>query len=257
MSLDACAALIEKGDPDRFAAILAAPHPARARLLPLYALNLEVARAPWVTKEPMIAEMRLQWWRDVVEKAATGAAPAHEIAAPLSALIREQPELAGPLDQLILARRHDAWKESFETVDDFEAYLDQTGGALAWAAALVLGAPPASEPVVRAHGRAAGLAAYLQAVAELSARGRATLPEQGEAAVMAFAERGLGWLREARAGRRLLPRRAAPALLAGWQSEALLQMALKDPGAVQEGRLQLPELRRKGRLLWQAFTQRW
>lgn len=66
MSIAACAALVARGDPDRFAAIMAAPPAARARLFPLYAFNLEVARAPWVTKEPMIAEMRLQWWRDVL-----------------------------------------------------------------------------------------------------------------------------------------------------------------------------------------------
>ncbi|TNF18762.1 MAG: phytoene synthase, partial [Rhodobacteraceae bacterium] len=59
----ACAAIVEKGDPDRFASAMAAPVAARARLFPLYAFNLEVARAPWVTQEPMIAEMRLQWWR--------------------------------------------------------------------------------------------------------------------------------------------------------------------------------------------------
>jgi hypothetical protein len=66
MTLDACAALVERGDPDRFAAAMAAPPAARAKLFPLYAFNLEVARAPWVSKEAMIAEMRLQWWRDVV-----------------------------------------------------------------------------------------------------------------------------------------------------------------------------------------------
>ena len=70
MTTDACAALVERGDPDRFAAVMAAPVAARTRLWPLYAFNLEVARAPWVTKEPMIAEMRLQWWRDVVAEPA-------------------------------------------------------------------------------------------------------------------------------------------------------------------------------------------
>ncbi|MFM7443344.1 MAG: squalene/phytoene synthase family protein, partial [Tabrizicola sp.] len=72
MSVDACAELVSRGDPDRFRAVMAAPAFARAQLLPLYAFNLEVARAPWVTEEPLIAEMRLQWWRDVVENAASG-----------------------------------------------------------------------------------------------------------------------------------------------------------------------------------------
>ena len=66
MTLAACAAMVARGDPDRFLAVMAAPVTVRARLLPLYAFNLEVARAPWVTDEALIAEMRLQWWRDVV-----------------------------------------------------------------------------------------------------------------------------------------------------------------------------------------------
>ena len=66
MSLQACADLVQRGDPDRFAAAMAAPVAARKVLFPLYAFNLEVARAPWVTEEPMIAEMRLQWWRDAL-----------------------------------------------------------------------------------------------------------------------------------------------------------------------------------------------
>ena len=87
MTVDACAALVERGDPDRFAATMAAPVAARAQLWPLYAFNLEVARAPWVTKEPMIAEMRLQWWRDVV---AEPTPRAHDVAGPLQALIRDR-----------------------------------------------------------------------------------------------------------------------------------------------------------------------
>ncbi|MDZ4135714.1 MAG: squalene/phytoene synthase family protein, partial [Paracoccaceae bacterium] len=66
MSLQACADLLERGDPDRFAAILAAPPSARGALLAIHATNLEIARAPWASSEPMLAEMRLQWWQDAL-----------------------------------------------------------------------------------------------------------------------------------------------------------------------------------------------
>ena len=72
MSLQACANLVAKGDPDRFAATMAAPVAARRVLFPFYAFNLEVARAPWVTQEPLIAEMRLQWWADALDEIARG-----------------------------------------------------------------------------------------------------------------------------------------------------------------------------------------
>ena len=49
MSVAACAALVERSDPERYLAVMAAPVWARERLFPLYAFNLEVARAPWVS----------------------------------------------------------------------------------------------------------------------------------------------------------------------------------------------------------------
>ena len=72
MSINACAALVEAGDPERFLAAMAAPIDVRDGMFVLYALNLEVAKAPFVTKEPMIAEMRLQFWRDAVADAVAG-----------------------------------------------------------------------------------------------------------------------------------------------------------------------------------------
>ncbi|MFM2355945.1 MAG: hypothetical protein RLZZ528_1681, partial [Pseudomonadota bacterium] len=57
--LTACAAMVEASDPDRFAATMATPAPLRARLWPLYAYNLELARAAWASPEPLVCQMRL------------------------------------------------------------------------------------------------------------------------------------------------------------------------------------------------------
>ena len=95
-----CAKLVEQGDPDRFRTVMAAPVAARRVLFPLYAFNVEVSRAPWVTQEPMIAEMRLQWWRDALEEIAKGkAVRKHEVTTPLAEVI--DPEKAKMLDGAI------------------------------------------------------------------------------------------------------------------------------------------------------------
>ncbi|TAG11623.1 MAG: phytoene synthase [Rhodobacterales bacterium] len=248
MTLDACASLVERGDPDRFRAVMAAPVHARAQLFPLYAFNLEVARAPWVTEEPLIAEMRLQWWRDVVDNAASGAARAHEVAGPLHALIQDFGLPVEVLDRLIAARRWDIHKEPHDGLAD---YLEDTGAGLMWLAARALGAPDTSEATVRAYGWATAAAFYLRAAPELFARGRQPLPDGISAADLA--RQGLDKLTVARSGRKLVPKEVAPALLAGWQTEGLLQQAL----AGQASTLQLTEFQRRGRLLWQAFSGRW
>ena len=88
----ACADLVRRGDPDRFRAVMAAPVAARERLFPVYAFNLEVSRAPWVTEEPMVAEMRLQWWRDALgEIREGGPVRRHEVATPLSGVVDVTP----------------------------------------------------------------------------------------------------------------------------------------------------------------------
>ena len=160
MTIADCAALVERGDPDRFLAVMAAPPAARARLFPLYAFNLELARAPWVAQEPLVAEMRLQWWRDVVENAAAGAARAHEVAEPLHALIHEAALPREVLDGMVAARRWDCWREPFEDRAALEAYLEDTAAGLMWLAALALGAPAGAEAAVRAYGRASGMAGF-------------------------------------------------------------------------------------------------
>ena len=253
MTLDACAALIERGDPDRFAALMAAPQLARASLLPLFALNLEVARAPWVTSEPMIAEMRLQWWRDALAETRPRA---HEVAGPLHALIAAKALPADTLDRLIAARRWDIYHDAHSDEAALDDYIDATAGGLMWLSALALGAPATAEAPIRNYAFAAGLAAYLRAVPDLEARGRVPLLDGRPEGVARLAMRGLIRLQKARAARRQIPRVATPALLPGWQAEALLTLAARDPGAVAAGALALPEITRRGRLMWQALTSR-
>ena len=255
MSLSACAALVERGDPDRFAATMAAPVAARAVLFPLYAFNLEVARAPWVTQEAMIAEMRLQFWRDAVAEAVQGRVRAHEVVTPLAGVNRDHALPVDVLDRIAAARRWDIYRDPFEDRAAFDAYLDDTAGGLMWLAALALGAGPASEAAVRDAGWAMGLAAYLRAVPVLEDRGRVPLVDGRPQAVAALAGEGLARL--ARARRAGVPNVAVPALWAGWQTRGLLALVQREPGRVAAGVVQLTEFRRRGGLLWCALTGRW
>jgi 15-cis-phytoene synthase len=250
MSVAACAGLVERGDPDRFAAVMAAPVALRGRLFVLYAFNLEVARAPWVTKEPMIAEMRLQWWRDVV---AEPRARAHEVAGPLHGLIAEAELPVDVFDRLVAARRWDIYADAFEDAAHFDRYLDETAGALMWLAAKACGAPLRAEPYARAYGWGLGLANFLRAVPELEARGKLPLVDGRPAAIAALAQTGMEKIRFAKALRRDL----GPAMLAGWQAEPLLAQVAADPRQVADGAMGLSEFARRGRLTWAALTGRW
>ncbi len=245
MTLAACAEIVQRGDPDRFAAVMAAPAAARARLFPLYAFNLEVARAPWVSKEPMIAEMRLQWWRDVV---AEPTPRAHEVAGPFHAVIQEVGLPLEVIDSLIAARLHDAYGEPFADLDAFDVYLDDTAAGLMWLAAKACGGT--DETAARALGWAMGLANYLRAVPELEARGRLPLPDGRPIVIQDLAVMGLEKLALARGK---VPKAAA---LVAWQTRGLLRQVEHTPGLVAAGGMGLSEFARRGGLLQAAVIGR-
>jgi phytoene/squalene synthetase len=233
---------------------MAAPVSARRVLFPLYALNVEVARAPWVTQEAMIAEMRLQWWRDALEEIAGGKpARRHQVVTPLAAIL--SPELAVYLDQYVSVRRWDIYKDPFEDAAHLASYLEHSAGALMVAAAQSLG--PADTDVLRDYGYATGVANWLRAMPELEARGRIPLLDGTAEGVRMLAENGLTRLVRARRGRAAVSAAARPALLAGWQTEAILKQAVAAPGLVASGALGQSEFRKRASLMWQAVSGRW
>lgn len=251
MTLEACADLVSRGDPDRFLAAMAAPPAARERLLPLYAFNLEIARAPWLATEPMIGQMRLQFWRDALEEIGAGRAPrAHEVVRPLAGVVASASLPVALLDEMVVARWADLERTAFADAAALGDYLGATAGNLMWASVLALGGEPGLEGPARAVGRASGLAGWLMAVPELEARGWPARPE------------GLGPLIDA--ARADLDRArgvgfgvALPAIRAAWRAEAILKRAARAPEAIPEGRLGGSEFARRGGLLVRSLTGRW
>ncbi|SFM24455.1 squalene/phytoene synthase family protein [Shimia aestuarii] len=250
----ACAGLVERGDPDRFLAAMAARPAARDVLFPIYAFNIEVARAPWVTQESMIAEMRLQWWADALDEIATGGVVRrHEVVTPLALSL----DAAGAevLGALVEARRWDIYRDPFQDEAHFARYLDATAGGLMFVAARALGEVP--EDVARDIGVALGLANWLRAIPALESQKRVPLVDGRPEAVAALAEDGLSRLKRARARRGDVSSQAGQAFLAAWQAEGLLKQAAEEPGRVAEGALGLSEFARKAGLMARALSGRW
>lgn len=253
----ACAALVEKSDPDRFAATMAARPAAREKLWPLYAANIEIARAAYASDEPLVAEMRLQWWADEIDRLTAGQEGRGEVAAALGPLLRARPNIAPQLAGLIEARRWDCWREPFRDAAAFETYLDATAGNLAWAAALALDASPPAEEPVRRFAWGAGLANWFDAVPALKGRGRAPLPDEGDDAIRALATEGLARIASARAAHQTVPPAARPALWPGWPARARLRATAADPPLVLTGKLPDPRLSRAPALLLRSLTGYW
>ncbi|HQU67544.1 MAG TPA: squalene/phytoene synthase family protein [Albidovulum sp.] len=255
MSLTACAEMVEKGDPDRFAATMAAPPASRACLWPLYAANLEIARAPWASSEPMVAEMRLQWWIDTLGELARGRERSgHAVTEALAPILAADPEIARLLQSLAEARRWDCWRERFEDRTAFDAYLDATAGDLMWAAARALGAPAAAEAAVRDFAWGAGLAGWFRAAPELQARGRIPYVDSRPESLAALAAEGRARIARARAAG--IPKAAIPALWTGTTADTILTQAVTAPARIAAGTLGISPFRKSATLAWSALTGR-
>jgi phytoene synthase len=132
-------ALVRRHDPDRFLTALFAPPRARESLFLLYAVNHELARAREVASEPMLALIRLQWWREVAQ----GARRRHQVAGPLGEAL--DAGRLDPADLLAMIDGRERECDVIETRSDWHAYLDATAGALAVTAGACSG------PIVRAR----------------------------------------------------------------------------------------------------------
>lgn len=254
MTLEACADALRDQDPDRFGAVLAAAPDDRPALITLYALNLELARAPFQSAEPMLAQMRLQWWIDRLTEMGQGVAPPlHDVLTPLWQAWGPR---AGDLVPLAEARLRDCAREPLEDTDAVIAYVDATAGGLTWAAAEALGAPASAREIVRDQARGTGLAAWLRALPQLRPLGLGLAQEQPEDLIR-LAEAGRAGLRQARSARRSVPRRAAPALFARAGTAALLDGIIAAKGDFDPQAATVSPIRHRAALARLALTGRW
>ena len=151
---------VRRVDRDRFLGALFAPEPRRRDLLALLAFDHELARTRTVAREPMMARIRLQWWREAMAEAASATQPrAQPIVESLSETVRRhdlalqhlialidarEEEIDGPLD--VVRTGHALAELQLAVLDVHDA--DTRRAAQAVAAAWLMGEGPERTAVV-------------------------------------------------------------------------------------------------------------
>ncbi|MDX2259676.1 MAG: squalene/phytoene synthase family protein [Hyphomicrobiaceae bacterium] len=94
---------------DRYLAALLAPRSARRDLIAIAALAGELERIPTLVSEPMLGEIRLQWWWDWAATEASGPPPptGNPVADAMLSLFAEHASARGLVRRLIEARMRD------------------------------------------------------------------------------------------------------------------------------------------------------
>ena len=133
-----CEQLVRAADKDRFLATLFAPVERRGPLSALYAFNCEIVSVRDRAREPMPGEIRLQWWRDVLNGERAGEAAANPVAAALTDTIGRFKLPVEPLLDLIEAHAFDLYDDPMPTLAALEAYGRKTESAVFGLAARIV-----------------------------------------------------------------------------------------------------------------------
>ena len=168
---------VRRVDPDRYFSALFAPAPARRHLLTLYAFNHEIARVAETVREPMMGEIRLEWWREALEGARNRKPRDHALARALSELFAAHTLPADLFDAILNARAFDASPDLFANWSETEAYCDQTSGNLMRLAARILGGDEAQDALAREAGTAYAIAGLIRSLRFHAARHKVYLPQ--------------------------------------------------------------------------------
>jgi 15-cis-phytoene synthase len=175
-----CEGLLRREDRDRWLASLFAPPELRRHIHALYAFSLEIARVHEIVSEPLLGEIRFQWWRDALEGAHAGEAKANPVAAALLDTIARFDLPKAPLLELIVARGHDLYGDPMQSVEALESYANATCSNLFRLAALILdGAEAAASGDAALHaGMAYGITGLIRALPWHCARGQVFVPAE-------------------------------------------------------------------------------
>lgn len=157
-----CLALLREADRDRYLSVLYAPEDKRGGLAALYAFNAEVARIRDLVHEPLPGEVRLQWWRDLINGEARGSAEAHPIAAALLETINKYELPRTAFDNYCEARIFDLYDDPMPSRNDLEGYCGETASAIIQLAGFIL-----DQDAAQAHSETAGHAGVAQATTGL------------------------------------------------------------------------------------------
>ncbi|MDR6431136.1 phytoene/squalene synthase family protein [Brucella pseudogrignonensis] len=157
-----CLALLREADRDRYLSVLYAPEDKRGALAAIYAFNTEIARIRDLVHEPLPGEVRLQWWRDLINGEARGSAEAHPLAAALIDTINKYDLPRVAFDNYCEARIFDLYDDTMPSRNDLEGYCGETASALIQLGTIIL-----DRDAAQSHTETIGHAGVAQAVTGL------------------------------------------------------------------------------------------
>ena len=172
------AELLKKSDPERYYFSLILPEKYRQAVQGLYAFNAEIAVIASRISEPGPGEIRLQYWRDILDGNLSNDSESNPVAEAVLNVLQDNDLPAVPLLRLIAARRFDLYADPMPDMKSFEGYAGETVSILYQYAGQMLngGEPLASGDAAGHLGVAHALIGHLRSFGLNASRHRLFLP---------------------------------------------------------------------------------
>lgn len=173
-----CLEEVRRVDHDRYLATLFLPARVRDAAYALLAFNSEIARTREIVSEPLLGQIRLQWWRDALDEIAAGKVREHPVVMALAAAMGDYAVERARLDAMIDAREADLDDEPPKSLAALEAYARATSGNLSVLIMDLLEGGETARRAAAAVGTAWALVGLARAVAFHAQTHRLYIPEE-------------------------------------------------------------------------------
>ncbi len=178
-SLSLCAQEVRRYDWDRFLLTLFAPLEVREDIYTLLAFNTEISKIAEIVSEPLLGQIRIKWWQDVIDQIYDGridGTRGHYIVDHLPKLIQKRRLTKSLIDQLIEARSIEFSDWPPKNVEALLRYVHGTSSVLNILLLEIIGKNNGLEEKASDLGIAWGLTNLIRAFPAMVRQDRSPLP---------------------------------------------------------------------------------
>ena len=125
-----CRSLVQQHVPDHFLAHLLLDEETRMIADIVWAFHVEITQIPLLVSEPMVGEIRLQWWAEILAGQRSDEANGHPVARAMLVLIDQFSMATGGLEAKLKAHIFDLYQDPMESRTMLEGWSGETRSSL-------------------------------------------------------------------------------------------------------------------------------